>query len=207
MSLGILARKVGMTQLFVDSGAVGATVLEAPPCRVVQVKTVATDGYNALQIGYDEVPERKVTRPLRGHYKKAGVPPHRVLREVRVEDPGEYKVGDTLGVEIFAEGDKVDVTGTSRGLGFQGVMKRWNFAGGPKTHGSCFHRRPGSVGNSALPGRVVKGRKLPGHTGARRVTVKRSTVLKVDRERNLLVLKGPTPGPRSAVLELRKAHG
>jgi len=207
MSLGILARKVGMTQLFVDSRAVGATVLVAAPCRVVQVKTVATDGYNALQIGYDEVPERKVTRPLRGHYQKAGVPTHRVLHEVRVDDPSAYKVGDTIGVEIFTEGDKVDVAGTSRGLGFQGVMKRWNFAGGPKTHGSCFHRRPGSVGNSALPGRVVKGRKLPGHTGARRITVKGSTVLKVDRERNLLVLKGPTPGPRSAVLELRKTHG
>jgi large subunit ribosomal protein L3 len=207
MSLGILARKVGMTQLFVDARAVGATVLEATPCRVVQVKTEATDGYNALQLGYDEVPERKLTRPLRGHYEKAGVSPHRRLHEVRVDDPSVYKVGDAIGVEIFNEGDKIDVSGTSRGLGFQGVMKRWNFAGGPKSHGSCFHRRPGSVGNSALPGRVVKGRKLPGHTGARRITVKGSTILKVDRERNLLVLKGSTPGPRSGILELRKTHG
>ena len=207
MSLGILARKVGMTQLFVDARAVGATVIVATPCRVVQVKTEATDGYNALQLGYDEVPERKLTRPLRGHYAKAGVSPHRRLHEVRVDDPSAYKVGDAIGVEIFNEGDKVDVSGTSRGLGFQGVMKRWNFAGGPKSHGSCFHRRPGSVGNSALPGRVVKGRKLPGHTGARRITVKGSTILKVDRERNLLVLKGSTPGPRSGILELRKTHG
>jgi large subunit ribosomal protein L3 len=186
---------------------VGATVLEATPCHVVQVKTKATDGYNALQLGYDEVPERKLTRPVRGHYEKAGVPPHRHLHEIRVDDPSTYKVGDAIGVEIFTEGDKIDVSGTSRGLGFQGVMKRWNFAGGPKSHGSCFHRRPGSVGNSALPGRVVKGRKLPGHAGARRITVKGATILRVDRERNLLVLKGSTPGPRSGVLELRKTHG
>jgi large subunit ribosomal protein L3 len=207
MSLGILARKVGMTQLFVDARAVGATVIEAQPSRIVQIKIEAKDGYNALQLGYDEVPDRKVTRPLRGHYQKAGVSTHRYLHEVRVDDPSAYKVGDPIGVEIFSEGDKIDVSGTSRGLGFQGVMKRWNFAGGPKTHGSCFHRRPGSVGNSALPGRVVKGKKLPGHTGARRITVKGATILRVDRERNLLVLKGSTPGPRGGVLELRKSHG
>jgi large subunit ribosomal protein L3 len=207
MSLGILARKIGMTQLFIDTRAVGATVLEAQPCRVVQVKTEVRDGYNALQLGYEEVAERKVTRPLRGHYQKAGLPTHRHLFEVRVDDSSAYKIGDRIGLEIFSAGEKIDVSGTSRGLGFQGVMKRWNFAGGPKTHGSCFHRRPGAVGNSALPGRIVKGRKLPGHAGARRVTVKGSRILRVDADRNLLVLRGPTPGPRGGLLELRKTHG
>jgi large subunit ribosomal protein L3 len=207
MPLGILARKIGMTQVFVDDCAIGATVVETEPCTVVQVKTEKTDGYNALQLGYQRVPERKVTNPLRKHYEKAGVPPHRHLFEVRVEDPSSHQVGAAVGVEIFAEGEKIDVTGISRGLGFQGVMKRWNFAGGPETHGSNFHRRPGSVGNCVEPGRVIKGKKLPGHAGSRRVTVKGLKVLRVDPERNLLVLKGATPGPRGTILYLRKCHG
>lgn len=207
MALGILARKIGMTQVFVDDRAVGATVIETQPCTVVQIKTIETDGYNALQLGYQEVTERKVTRPLQGHFKKAGAAPHRCLFEVRVDDPSAYSVGDKIGVEIFSAGEKVDVTGTSRGLGFQGVVKRWNFAGGPKSHGSHFHRRPGSVGNCVEPGRVVKGRKLPGHTGSRRVTVKGLRILRVDPEKNLLVLKGATPGPRRSALKLRKSHG
>jgi large subunit ribosomal protein L3 len=196
-----------MTQLFVDGAAVGTTVVETRPCTVVQVKTVETDGYNALQLAYDEVAERKVTRPLQGHYKKAGVPPHRHLFEARVDDVAAYKVGDRVGVDIFSEGEKVDVIGTSRGVGFQGVVKRWDFAGGPKTHGSHFHRRPGSVGNCVNPGRVVKGKKLPGQTGNRRVTIKGLKVLRVDPERNLLILKGATPGARGTILQLRKSHG
>ena len=207
MALGILARKIGMTQLFVEGSAVGTTVIETQPCTVVQVKTVETDGYNALQLAYDEVTERKVTRPLQGHYKKAGVVPHRHLFEVRIENPSEYTVGDRLGVEIFSEGDKVDVTGKSRGLGFQGVVKRWDFAGGPATHGSHFHRRPGSVGNCVKPGRVVKGKKLPGQTGNRRVTIRGLRILRVDPEKNLLVLKGATPGARGTLLQLRKHNG
>jgi len=207
MALGILARKIGMTQLFVEGSAVGTTVIETQPCTVVQVKTVETDGYNALQLAYDEVAERKVTRPLQGHYKKAGVAPHRHLFEVRIENPSEYTVGDRLGVEIFSEGDKVDVTGKSRGLGFQGVVKRWDFAGGPATHGSHFHRRPGSVGNCVKPGRVVKGKKLPGQTGNRRVTIRGLRILQVDPEKNLLVLKGATPGARGTLLQLRKHNG
>jgi len=207
MALGILARKIGMTQLFVEGSAVGTTVIETQPCTVVQVKTVETDGYNALQLAYDEVAERKVTRPLQGHYKKAGVAPHRHLFEVRIENPSEYTVGDRLGVEIFSEGDKVDVTGKSRGLGFQGVVKRWNFAGGPATHGSHFHRRPGSVGNCVKPGRVVKGKKLPGQTGNRRVTIRGLRILRVDPEKKLLVLKGATPGARGTLLQLRKHNG
>jgi len=207
MALGILARKVGMTQLFVGDHAVGATVIEAPPCTVVRIKTAEADGYNALQLGYEEISAQRATRPMRGLYEAAGVPPHRHLFEVRTDDPAEYSVGDRIGVEIFSEGDAVDITSTSRGLGFQGVVKRWNFAGGPKTHGSGFHRRPGSVGNCVKPGRVIKGKKLPGHTGNRRVTIKRLRILAVDPERHLLVIKGATPGPRGALLRLRQSHG
>ncbi len=207
MALGILGRKVGMTQLFVDGCAVGTTVIEARPSTIVQLKTVETDGYNALQLGYDEVSEQKVTKPLRGHFGKGGVAPHRHLFEMRVDDPTGYKVGDRMDVGIFAEGDKVDVVGTSRGLGFQGVVKRWNFSGGPKSHGSHFHRRPGSVGNCVQPGRVVKGKKLPGQTGNKRVTAKSLRVLKVDVENNLLVVKGSTPGARGTLLGLRKRNG
>lgn len=207
MAQGILGRKIGMTQLFVEDHAVGATVVEAQPCTVVQIKTVESDGYNALQLGYGELKESKATKPLRGHYRKADVAPHRRLFEVRVDNPEQYSVGDTLGVDIFSEGEKIDVAGVSKGLGFQGVVKRWNFSGGPKSHGSHFHRRPGSVGMCVKPGRVMKGKKLPGHTGARRVTVKGLQVLRVDAERNLLVLKGSTPGSRGAILELGKRHG
>lgn len=207
MAEGILGRKIGMTQLFVEDCAVGATVIEAQPCTIVQIKTVASDGYNALQLGYDRLKESKATKPLLGHYRKADVAPHRHLFEIRVENPEEYNVGDTIGVDIFAEGEKIDVVGVSRGLGFQGVVKRWDFAGGPKSHGSHFHRRPGSVGMCVKPGRVVKGKKLPGQMGARRVTVKGLQVLRVDPERNLLVLKGGTPGARGTILQLGKRHG
>ena len=207
MARGILARKIGMTQLFVDDFAVGATVIETAPCTVVRVKTVETDGYNALQLGYDEVKETKVTKPVAGHFKKAGVAPHRHLFEMRVDNPQDYSVGDGIGVETFEEGDKIDIAGITLGKGFQGVVKRWDFAGGPASHGSHFHRRPGSVGNCVKPGRVIKGKKLPGHMGARRVTVKGLRVLKVDAERNLLVVKGSTPGARGAILELGKRHG
>jgi large subunit ribosomal protein L3 len=171
------------------------------------IKTKDVDGYDALQLGYDEVKDSKVSRPVAGHFKKSGVATHRHLFEIRVDNIGEYKVGDTMGVGIFAEGDKVDVSGTSRGLGFQGVMKRWNFSGGPKSHGSKFHRRPGSIGCHVEPGRVIKGRKMPGHMGNERVTVRGLRVLKVDAEKNLLILKGATPGARGALLELGKRNG
>jgi large subunit ribosomal protein L3 len=207
MARGLLARKIGMTQLFVDDRAVGATVIETKPCTIVQVKTKEKDGYGAVQLGYDEVKESKVTRPLAGHYAKAGVAPHRHLFEIRVDDPENYTVGAKLGVELFTEGDKVDIAGVSRGLGFQGVVKRWDFRGGPKSHGSHFHRRPGSVGCHVEPGRIIKGRKLPGHTGDQRVTVRGLRVLKVDPERNLLIVKGSTPGARGTLLELGKRNG
>lgn len=204
MARRLLGRKIGMTQLFVDDRAVGATVIEAPPCRVVQIKTAATDGYNALQLGYEEIPEKRVTRPLAGHFRRAGVVPHRRLFEIRVSNPEDYAVGDAISLDLFAEGEKIDVAGTSKGRGFQGVVKRWRFAGGPKTHGSHFHRRPGSVGNCVEPGRVIKGKKLPGQMGARRITVRGLRVLRVDSDRNLLIVKGATPGARGTVLELGK---
>jgi large subunit ribosomal protein L3 len=207
MARRLLGKKIGMAQVFVDDRAVGVTVIQTAPCTVVQIKTKAVDGYDALQMGYDEVKESKVSRPVAGHFKKSGVAPHRHLFEIRVDNIGEYKVGDTIGVGTFAEGDKVDVSGTSRGLGFQGVMKRWNFSGGPKSHGSKFHRRPGSIGCHVEPGRVIKGRKMPGHMGDQRVTVRGLRVVKVDAEKNLLILKGSTPGARGALLELGKRNG
>ena len=207
MARGILGRKIGMTQLFVDDQAVGATVIETNPCTIVQIKTIESDGYNALQLGYDEVKESKVTRPLAGHFEKAGVAPHRHLFEIRIDNPEDYTVGDVLNVDLFEEGDKIDVAGISKGRGFQGVVKRWNFAGGPKTHGSHFHRRPGSVGNCVKPGRVIKGKKLPGQMGSCRTTVRGLRVLQVDLERNLLIVKGSIPGARGTILELGKRHG
>lgn len=207
MARRLLGRKIGMTQLFIDDRAVGATVIETSPCTVVQIKTKERDGYDALQLGYDAVKEAKVSRPMAGHFKKAGVATHRRVFEIRVDDVASYKVGDVVGLDSFAEGDEVDVCGMSRGLGFQGVVKRWDFRGGPDTHGSKFHRRPGSVGCHVEPGRIIKGRKMPGHTGNRRVTVRGLRVLKVDTERNLLILKGATPGARGSVLELGKRHG
>jgi large subunit ribosomal protein L3 len=207
MALGILAHKIGMTQVFDDTAAVGATVVQAPPCRVVGIKTLERDGYGALQLGSEPVDPRRVTKPLRGVYEKAGVEPCRRLFEVRVDDPESYTVGDNVTVSIFSAGDQVDVSGQTRGLGFQGVVKRWNFAGGPKSHGSHFHRRPGSVGQCVKPGRVTKGKKMPGHAGDARVTVRRLRVLRVDEERNLLVLKGATPGAKGTVLHVRKHDG
>jgi len=196
-----------MAQVFVDDGAVGVTVIETPPCTVVQIKTKDIDGYDALQLGYDEVKDSKVSRPVAGHFKKNGVATHRHLFEIRVDNVADYKVGDQIGVGTFAEGDKVDVAGFSHGQGFQGVVKRWNFSGGPDSHGSKFHRRPGSVGCHVEPGRIIKGRKMPGHMGHRHVTVRGLRVVKVDTERNLLVLKGATPGARGTLLELGKRNG
>jgi large subunit ribosomal protein L3 len=207
MARGILARKIGMTQMFVDDRAVGVTVVESQPSVVVRVKTVESDGYAAIQLGYDEIPESKASRPMAGHFKKAGVAPHRHVYEVRVDRPEEYSIGDRVGVDIFAEGETIDISGVSKGLGFQGVVRRWGFAGGPSTHGSHFHRRPGSVGQCVKPGRVVKGRKLPGHMGSRRVSVRGVKVLRVEPERNLLVLKGAAPGARGTLLELGKRNG
>ncbi|OFW03954.1 MAG: 50S ribosomal protein L3 [Acidobacteria bacterium RIFCSPLOWO2_02_FULL_67_36] len=207
MVTGIIGRKVGMTQVFAKDGtATPATVIKAGPCVVVQAKTAATDGYEAVQIGLVEERPARVRKPLAGHYKKAGVPPTRVRREVTVAKGAESpKAGDQVLVNgVFADGDRVDVIGISRGKGFQGVMKRHNFRGGAATHGSMFHRAPGSIGASSYPSRVVKGMRAAGRMGGDRVTVRNLRVMQVDTENNLLILRGAVPGAPGTYLVVRK---
>lgn len=199
MSKAILGRKLGMTQIFTEEGkVVPVTVVESGKNVVIQNKTVENDGYNAVQLGFGDVKEYKVTKPLKGHFDKAGVKPVKFIKEMRLADASEYKVGDVIGVDIFAAGELVDVTGTSKGKGFAGTIKRHNFARGPMGHGSKSHREPGSTGAmiSGHGGRVIKGKKLPGHMGCQKVTVQRLTVVRVDAERNLLLIKGAIPGPK-----------
>src|SRR5687768_10358251 len=208
MLTGIIGRKVGMTQVFAQDGTVTpGTVIKAGPCVVVQAKTAATDGYEAVQIGLVEERPAKVRKPLAGHYKKAGVPPTRVRREVTLAKGAEApKAGDQVLVNgVFADGDRVDVIGISRGKGFQGVVKRHNFAGGAATHGSMFHRAPGSIGASSFPSRVVKGMRAAGRMGGDRVTVRNLKVVQVDGENNLLVVRGAIPGAPGGYLMIRKA--
>ncbi len=196
---GILGKKVGMMQLYDESGmVVPVTIIEAGPCYVTQVKTVDTDGYNAVQIGYDEVPERKLTKGERGHLSKATAPTLRELREVRQEVAPTYSLGDVIKADIFKEGDFVDVEGTSKGRGFQGGVKRYGFRGGPKTHGqSDRHRAVGSRGAGTTPGHTWPGARTPGHMGDVQVTVQNLKVALVDAERNLLAIRGAVPGPRN----------
>jgi large subunit ribosomal protein L3 len=206
MVTGIIGKKVGMTQLVQPDGTVfPATVLKAGPCVVAQVKTVDTDGYQAVQLGFVDRPTKE-NKPTAGHFKKAGVPATRVRREVTVAAGGDpLKAGDQVSVSIFADGDRVDVIGTSRGKGFQGVVKRHHFAGGRMSHGSMFHRAPGSIGASSFPSRVVKGMRMGGHMGADRVTVRNLKVLRVDPENNLLLVEGSVPGGPNSVVVIRKA--
>ena len=207
MVTGIIGKKVGMTQLFDADGTVHpATVLKAGPCIVAQVKTVDGDGYEAVQLGLVEPRPKKENKPTTGHFKKAGVPPTRVRCEVKLAAGGEApKAGDQVNVSIFADGERVDIIGTSRGKGFQGVMKRHNFAGGAGSHGSMFHRAPGSIGASSYPSRVVKGMRMAGHMGADRVTTRNIKVLRVDAENNLLLVEGAVPGGPNSVVVIRKA--
>ncbi len=207
MVTGLIGRKVGMTQLFEADGVVlPITVLKAGPCVVSQVKTVETDGYEAVQLGFVDAAPTKENKPSTGHFKKAGVPPTRVRREVALKGGGEpVKAGDQVSVAIFADGERVDVIGTSRGKGFQGVVKRHHFAGGRATHGSMFHRAPGSIGASSFPSRVVKGMRMGGHMGADRVTVRNMRVVRVDAENNLLLVEGAVPGGPNSVVVIRKA--
>jgi len=208
MVTGLIGKKVGMTQLFTADGTVQpATVVKAGPCVVSQVKTMDKDGYEAVQLGLVDARPTKENKPTTGHFKKAGIEqPSRVRREVRVKAGGEApKLGDQINVGIFADGERVDVIGTSRGKGFQGVVKRHHFAGGRATHGSMFHRAPGSIGASSFPSRVVKGMRMAGHMGADRVTVRNLRVLKVDADNNLLLIEGAVPGGPNAVVVIRKA--
>jgi large subunit ribosomal protein L3 len=206
----IIGRKIGMTQLFAEDGSVvPATVIKAGPCVVVQRKTATTDGYESVQLGLVDTKPAKVRKPLEGHYKKANVPPTRVLREVKLaaagKDTTDPKVGDQILVSIFENGERVDIIGTSRGKGFQGVVKRHHFAGGAATHGSMFHRAPGSIGASSFPSRVVKGMRAAGRMGGDRVTVRNLKVAKVDAENNLLILRGAVPGAPDGYVLIRKA--
>jgi len=207
MVTGIIGRKVGMTQIFDPDGTVHpATVVKAGPCVVVQAKTAQSDGYEAVQLALVDRSPAKVGKPVRGLYKKTGVPPTRVRREVGIVGGTEApKVGEQVLASIFANGDRVDVVGTSRGKGFQGVVKRHHFGGGAATHGSMFHRAPGSIGASSFPSRVVKGMRAAGRMGATRVTVRNLKVLRVDPDNHLLVLEGGIPGAPSAYLIVRKA--
>jgi len=207
MSKAILGRKLGMTQIFTEEGkVVPVTVIETGNNVVIQNKTTESDGYNAVQLGFGEIKEKHLTKPLKGRFEKAGVEPVKYIREMRLAAPSEYKVGDKIGVDIFEAGQLVDVTGISKGKGFAGTVKRHGFARGPMGHGSKSHREPGSTGAmiSGHGGRVLKGKKLPGHMGNERVTVQRLTLVKVDADRNLLLIKGAVPGPKKGLLMIKE---
>jgi large subunit ribosomal protein L3 len=203
---GIIGKKLGMTRIFEEDGrAVAVTVIEAGPCFVVQKKTGQTDGYEALQVGFARKPLAKCSKPAKGHLEKHGSKSgFGALRELKVEDAGGFEAGQEISVEQFEIGDRLMVTGTSKGKGFTGTVKRWGFRIGPMSHGSMSHRAPGSIGASAYPSRVVKGKKLPGHMGNARVTVKNLEVIDVRPEDNLLVVKGAVPGPKNGLLLIKK---
>lgn len=206
MKKAILGKKIGMTQVFTEDGlALPVTVVEAGPCVVTQVKTGDTDGYGAVQVGYDDIREGLVNKPRRGHFEKAKVGLKRYLREFKLEDASGYNVGDEIKADIFAEGDMVDVAGISKGKGFAGTIKRWNQHRGPMKHGSHYHRAPGSMGASASPSRVFKSKNLPGQMGNEKVTVQNLTVVKVDAESNLLLIMGAVPGIRGSLVTIREA--
>ncbi|HUJ77345.1 MAG TPA: 50S ribosomal protein L3 [bacterium] len=204
MLRGMLGRKIGMTQVFTESGErIPVTIVQAGPVTVVQVKTQKSDGYDGVQVGFEPIAkEKKINKPMRGHFKQ--VPPMRVLREFRAEDIAQVQVGQQVDLTIFKEGERVNVAGISKGKGFQGVIKRHHFSGGPETHGSNFHRRPGSIGNRTFPGRTFAGKRMPGHMGAERVTVRNLEITKVLPEKNLLLIKGSIPSHNGAVVEILK---
>ncbi|WP_455266690.1 50S ribosomal protein L3 [Phascolarctobacterium sp.] len=207
MAKGILGKKLGMTQIFeADGRLIPVTVVEAGPCVVLQNKTEETDGYNAVQLGFGEIKEKHTTKPMKGHFDKAGVALVKFVRELRLAAPSEYAVGDKIAADIFAAGELIDASGVSRGKGFAGTIKRHNFSRGPMKHGSKSHREPGSMGpmHSGPGGRVIKGKKLPGRMGNQNVTVQRLTVVKVDAERNLILVKGAIPGATGSYVVLKE---
>ena len=204
--MGIIGRKLGMTRIFADDGtAVAVTVIKAGPCPVTQVKTVETDGYNALQIGFEDVAEKKVTKAMKGHFAKAGVAACREVRELRLAEAATVEAGQILTADMFAAGDKVKVTGTSIGKGYQGVMRRWNFHGMDDGHGDeKVHRSGGSIGNNTFPGHVFKGKKMAGQWGAERVTQQGLKIVEVRAEDNVILVKGAVPGPKNGLVLVRK---
>lgn len=199
----IIGRKIGMTRIFIGNDSVPVTVIKAGPCVVVQKKTVEKDGYNSVQLGFEKA--KKVNKPLAGHFKKFGVEPLKILREFRVENPDEYEPGQVIKVDVFEKGEYVDVTGWTKGRGFAGAMRRWGFSGGPKSHGSKFHRELGSVGQHTEPAKIWKGKKMPGRYGNERVTVRNLQVVDIDPENDLLVVKGGVPGARGGLVLIRSA--
>ena len=207
MNKAIIGRKLGMTQLFAEDGKViPVTVIEAGPCPVVQVKTLERDGYSAVKLGFDETTEKAINKPQLGLFKKANVAPQKVLKEFRLEDAENMTVGQVVACDVFAAGDKIDVTGVSKGHGFTGVIKRWNQHRLKETHGvGPVHREPGSMGAISNPSRVFKGKNLPGHWGCEQVTVLNLEVVKVDKERNAILVKGAVPGPVQGIVTLRNS--
>jgi large subunit ribosomal protein L3 len=203
----ILGKKIGMSQIYDDNSLIPVTVVEAGPCIVVQRKIKEKDGYNAIQLGFEEVKENRVNKPKLGHFRKAKISPRRFLKEFRVEDMGGLKVGDVIKVGVFKEGDLVDVTGVSKGKGFAGVVKRHGFKGGPASHGAKhWHRRPGSIGASADPSRVFKGKKMPGRMGSEKVTALNLKLVKIDEKLNLLLIKGSLPGRKGGFVAVKGAE-
>ena len=206
MKKGIIGKKLGMTQIFDEKGnVVPVTVIEAGPCVVAQVKTAETDGYNAIQLGYGEVKAKHINKPQTGHFAKSKLENKKHLREFRLEDISNFKVGDEVKADIFATGEKVDIQGTSKGKGFQGVIKRHGQHRGPMGHGSMYHRRPGSMGPTSTPGRVFKGKKLPGHMGSVTVTIQNLDIVAVDMDKNVILVKGSVPGAKGAILKIKSA--
>lgn len=206
MAKAILGKKLGMTQIFTAEGkVVPVTVVESGKNVVVQNKTVENDGYHAVQLGFGAIKERKVTKPMKGHFAKAGAAPVKLIREMRLSDASEYNVGAIIGVDIFSAGELIDVTGTAKGKGFAGTIKRHNFSRGPMGHGSKSHREPGSTGAmmSGGGGKVLKGKKLPGRMGAHKVTIQRLSVVRVDADRNLILIKGAIPGPKGSFVTIK----
>ena len=206
MSKTLIGRKVGMTQIFDEAGKViPVTVIEAGPCVVAQVKSVESDGYNAIQLGFSDVKESKLNKPEIGHFTKVKLALKRYLREFRVDSVEGINVGDELKADVFAAGDRVDIQGTSKGKGFQGVIKRHGQSRGPMGHGSMYHRRPGSMGSTTTPGRVQKGKRLPGHMGVNTITIQNLEVVRIDLDKNVILVKGSVPGNNGAILKIRQS--
>ena len=204
MKKGIIGRKVGMTQIFDEKGnVIPVTVIEAGPCVVAQVKTVEKEGYNALQLGFGEVKTKHMNKPEMGHFAKSKIDNKKHLREFRLDSIEGVKVGDEIKADIFQEGERVDIQGISKGKGFQGVIKRHGQHRGPMGHGSMYHRRPGSMGTTSTPGRVFKGKKLPGHMGRVTVTIQNLDVVKIDMDKNVILVKGSVPGCKGAILKIK----
>lgn len=204
MEKAIIGKKIGMTQIFDEKGLViPVTVIEAGPCIVAQVKTTETDGYNAIQLGYGDVKESRINRPEKGHFTKAKLVLKKHLREFRVSEIADVTVGNEVKADVFEVGDKIDVQGTTKGKGFQGVIKRHGQSRGPMGHGSMYHRRPGSMGPTSTPGRVFKGKKLPGHMGVDTVTIQNLQIVKIDLDKNAILVKGSVPGNKGSILKIR----